>query len=203
MRNLFKLALALGFLTSSQANPELLMICSHQTPHGSRHVRTTVQVFGDLDYSSELLRNNRTITISQGKEYFLKEHVYHYKRTFLDADEQDMGTSFLMTESFGKSYLRIHKKPLETQDGFGQEIPVDKLQYKGELVLFKKDGDKASGKTVEHNLNARMLSENGSLETLECSRVSPKVNMTPTKPVQNSLDTGKVQRKSFQDLHQQ
>lgn len=158
-----KKALGFLFLASSTlfANAEQLFTCSHQTPYGQRHVRTYVKVFGDLS-SENMKYSNWMVTVNQGKESRWTEHLYNWKRTFLEGDAEVTDENFIVQESFGRSYLKISKK--KTDD-----------YYKGELVVYAKDGDKDSGKTVSSNVDTFLVESHNRLSYLNCRINKPRV----------------------------
>jgi|GEM_PF-1838984 len=154
-RALFQISLLFTtfLISQNEANLEALFQCSHQTPHGQRHIRTSVTVLGNLSldqYADETFKPRRLVMISKGKEHLLREHVYTYERTHIEGDLEITGTHLLIKETFGNSYLKISRQPFETEDGFGQEIPEKKWEYLAELVLYDRDGRTESGKTIKH-----------------------------------------------------
>ena len=154
-RFLFQVGTLFTILMTSHnyANLEALLQCYHQTPHGERHVRTSATVLGNLSldkYADEKFKPRRMVMISKGKEHLLREHVYAYKRTFIEGDLEITPDHLIIKESFGNSYLKVSRQPFETEDGFGQEIPKKKWEYLAELVLYDRDGRTDSGKTVKH-----------------------------------------------------
>ena len=167
----YSILLFAGLVSVSHANLEALFICYHQSPHGERHVKTEVTVLGNLNldaYVEEGSKFMRKVMISQGKEYLLRKHVYNYNRSYLDGEMEVSDNHLLITESFGKSYLKISRKPFKTEDGFGVVIPKSDWQYLAELVLHEKDGYKDSGKTVNHSTEIN-LSGDSFINLLKCS----------------------------------
>lgn len=155
----------------SFGNLEALFKCHHQTPYGKRSVKISATVLGNLaldKYADDSFKPRRMVMISRGKEHIFREHLYDYKRTFIEGELDITTDHYTITETFGKSFLKISRKPFETEDGMGQEIPADKWEFLAELVIHKNDGQTSSGKTVGHPFEVELEGDDF-LNLMRCS----------------------------------